>query len=144
MFSLLPQEELSYVTSLNLSHPTTSHYSTLELSSSPSRSASRLRTKHFPVTGRSISGPTRSSFSAEIIEKPDNPYVRVALEIGLYGTGTHGSVREARERTSKRTREKNVDESRDERVEAQGERSRVRFRTLWYEYLAFCNVAYLL
>jgi len=96
------------------------------------------------VTGRSISGPTRSSFSAEIIEKPDNPYVRVALEIGLYGTGTHGSVREARERTSKRTREKNVDESRDERVEAQGERSRVRFRTLRYEYLAFCNVAYLL
>ena len=82
--------------------------------------------------------------SAKIIEKPDNPYVRVALEIGFYGTGMHGSVRKARERTSKRTREKNVDESRDERVEAQGERSRVRFRTLRYEYLAFCNVAYLL
>jgi hypothetical protein len=58
------------------------------------------------VTGRSTSGPTRASLSAEVIEKPDNLYVRVALEIGLYGTGTHGSVREARERTSKRTRGK--------------------------------------
>ena len=82
--------------------------------------------------------------SAEIIEKPDNPYVRVALEIGLYGTGTHRSVREASERTSKRTREKNVDESRGEQIEAQGERFRVRFRTLRCEYLAFCKVAYLL
>jgi hypothetical protein len=89
-------------------------------------------------------GPDAFLFSAEIIEKADNPYVRVALEIGLYGTGTHGSVREARERTSKRTREKDVDESRGERVEAQGERFRVRFRTLRCEYLAFCNVAYLL
>ena len=73
------------------------------------------------VTGRSTSGPTRASLSAEVIEKPDNLYVRVALEIGLYGTGTHGSVREARERTSKRTRGKNVDESGGERVEARGE-----------------------
>jgi hypothetical protein len=96
------------------------------------------------VTGRLILGPTRSSFLAEIIEKPDNPYVRVALEIGLYSTGTHGSVRKARERTLKRTREKNVDESRGKQIEAQGERLRVRFRTLWCEYLAFCNVAYLL
>ena len=91
-----------------------------------------------------ISGPTRALLSAEIIEKPNNPYVHVALEIGLYGTGTHGSVSEARERTSKRTREKNVDESRGKQIEAQGERLRVRFRTLWCEYLAFCNVAYLL
>jgi hypothetical protein len=34
-------------------------------------------------------GPDAFLFSAEIIEKADNPYVRVALEIGLYGTGTH-------------------------------------------------------
>jgi hypothetical protein len=86
----------------------------------------------------------RASLSAEVIEKPNNPYVRVALEIGLYGTGTHGSVREARERTSKRTRERDVDESRGEQVEAQGETIRVRFRTLWHKYLAFCNVACLL
>jgi hypothetical protein len=89
-------------------------------------------------------GSDASLVSAEITKKRDDPYVRVALEIGLYGTGTHGSVREARERTSKRTREKDVDESRGERVEAQGERFRVRFRTLWCEYLVFCNVAYLL
>jgi hypothetical protein len=89
-------------------------------------------------------GPDASLVSAKIIEKPDDPYVRVALEIGLYGTGTHGSVREARESTSEQTREKNVDESRGERVEAQGERFRVRFRTLRRGYLAFCNVAYLL
>jgi hypothetical protein len=88
--------------------------------------------------------PDVSLVSAEIIEKPDNPYVRVALEIGLYGTGTHGSVREARERTSKRTREKNIYESRGERVEAQGERFRVRFCTLRRGYLVFCNVVYLL
>jgi hypothetical protein len=96
------------------------------------------------VTGRSTSGPTRASLSAEVIEKPDNLYVRVALEIGLYGTGTHRSVREARERTSKRTRGKNVDESGGERVEARGETFGVRFRTFRHEYLAFCNVAYLL
>jgi hypothetical protein len=89
-------------------------------------------------------GPDASLVLAEIIEKPDNPYVRVALEIRLYGTGTHGSVCEARDRTLKRTREKNVDKSRGEQVEAQGERFRVRFRTLWRKYLAFCNVAYLL
>jgi hypothetical protein len=34
----------------HLRHPTTSHYSTLELLSSPSRSASRLHTKHFPLS----------------------------------------------------------------------------------------------
>jgi hypothetical protein len=85
-------------------------------------------------------GPDAFLVSAKIIEKPDNPYVRVALEIGLYGTGTHGSIREARDRTLKRTREKNVDESRGERVEAQGERFRVRFRMLRCGYLAFCKV----
>ena len=89
-------------------------------------------------------GPDAILVSAEITEKPDNPYVHVALEIGLYGTKTHGSVREARERTWKRTKEKNVDKSRGEPVEALGERFRVRFRTLRREYLAFCNVTYLL
>jgi hypothetical protein len=98
-----------------------------------------------PCCHRTIDiGPGAFLASAEIIEKPDDPYVRVAFEIGLYGTGTHESVREARDRTSKRTREKNVDESRGERVEAQGERFRVRFRTLRCGYLAFCNVVYLL
>jgi hypothetical protein len=53
------------------------------------------------VTGRLTLGPTRALLLAEIIKKPNNPYVRVALEIGLYGTGTHGSVREAREKNFK-------------------------------------------
>jgi hypothetical protein len=34
-------------------------------------------------------GPDAFLASAEIIEKPDDPYVRIAFEIGLYGTGTH-------------------------------------------------------
>jgi hypothetical protein len=63
-------------------------------------------------------GPDAILVSAKITKKPDNPYVHVALEIGLYGTKTHGSVREARERTWKRTKEKNIDKSRGERVEA--------------------------